>query len=152
MSIKAELDAELKEAMRARDQARLDVIRQINTEVSREVKAAAFQGEADDALYRRVIAAYAKKMRKALEEYEGYGERGAEAAAKLRFEVEYLQRWLPRGPSEQEIERLVAAAIEQLGVTDPKQAGRVTGHVMKNTPGLDGGTVNAIARRLLGSD
>lgn len=152
MSIQQELQAELKEAMRARDQRRLDVIRQINTEVAKAVKAAGFEGEADDELYRGVIAAYAKKMRKALEEYESYGERGAEAAAKLRFEVQYLQRWLPQGPSEEEIESLVAAAIEELGVTDPKQAGRVTGHVMKNTPGLDGGTVNRIARRLLGGD
>ena len=35
-------------------------------------------------------------MSKALEEYESYGERGADAAAKLRFEVEYLSRWLPK--------------------------------------------------------
>jgi len=152
MAIRDELDAELKSAMRARDRNRMDVIRQINAEIGRAVTAPGFEGEPDDEMYRRTIGAYAKKMRKALAEYDSYGERGVEAAAKLRFEVEYLQRWLPQGPSPEKLEAIVAATIERLGVTDPKQAGRVTGQVMKSNPGLDGGTVNALVRRLLGSE
>ncbi len=151
MRISDELALELREAMRARDRARLDVIRQINAEVGRAVTAPGFEGDADDDLVRGVMAAYAKKMAKALAEYESYGDRGADAAAKLRFEVEYLQRWLPRGPSDDEIAALVASAVHELGVTDPKQAGRLTGHVMKSTPGLDGATVSRIVREALES-
>ena len=151
MSIQEELTAELKEAMRARDRTRLDVIRQVNSEIERAVTAAGFEAEVDDDLYRDVIAAYAKKMGKALAEFESYGERGAGAAAKLRFEVDYLQRWLPQGPSEDEVIALVTATIEELGVTDPKQAGRVTGQVMKDNPGLDGSVVNRLVRERLAS-
>lgn len=150
MSIKDELAEEMKDAMRARDRVRLDAIRQINSEISRKVTEPGFEGPVDDDLYREVIAAYAKKMSKALEEYEGYGERGAEPAAKLRAEVEYLQRWLPEAPSDEEIAAIVDAAIADLGVEDPKQAGRVTGHVMKGHPGLDGAAVNRIVRERLG--
>ena len=73
MSIKEELSAELNDAMRAHDRNRLDVVRQINTEVARAVSAPGFTGEADDELYLRTIAAYAKKMGKALTDYESYG-------------------------------------------------------------------------------
>ena len=85
MTIRDELQDELKDAMRTHDRNRSDVVRQINSEVSRAVKAPGFKGEADDELYRKTISSYAKKMSKALTDYESYGDRGAQAAAKLRF-------------------------------------------------------------------
>ena len=151
VSIREQLDAEMKDALKAHDRARLDVIRQIKSEIDRAVTAPGFSGEADDDLYEQVIAAYAKKMAKAVTEYEGYGDRGADALAKLRFEVEYLQRWLPETASEDEVARLVDAAIAELGVDDPKRAGQVIGHLMKSHSGLDGGMVGRRVREKLGS-
>ena len=152
MSIAEELKAELKEGMRARDRNRVDVIRQVNSEIERAVTAPGFEGEADDELYRKTIAAYAKKMAKALLEYEGYGDRGAEAAAKLRYEVEFLARWLPQAPSEEETETIVDAVVQELGASDATAMGRVMGHIMKQHPGLDGGVVNKLVRQRLASD
>lgn len=152
MSIKDELNDELKDAMRKHDRNRIDVVRQISTEISRAVTAPGFDGEADDELYRKTIAGYAKKMGKALAEYESYGDRGAEAAAKLRFEVEYLGRWLPKAPSAEELAVLVDATVQELGATDMKAMGQVMGHVMKQHPGLDGSTVSRLARERLSAD
>ena len=115
MSIRDELHDELKDAMRAPDRNRIDVVRQIKTEIGRAVTAPGFKGEADDELYRKTIAAYAKKMGKALAEYESYGDRGAEAAAKLRFEVEYLERWLPKAPSTEEVAAMVVGIAASAG-------------------------------------
>ena len=114
MSIEEELKAELKDAMRERDRNRIDVIRQVTSEIQRAVTAPGFEGDTDDELYRKTIAAYAKKMAKALVEYEGYGERGADSAAKLRFEVEFLGRWLPQGPSEADTKGVVDAVVQEL--------------------------------------
>lgn len=150
MSIKDELTQELKDAMRARDRDRLDVIRQINTDVSRVMTEPGHPAAADDELYLRVIGAYVKKMGKALEEFEKLGERGAEASVKLRFEVDYLSRWLPKALSEDEVAAIVDAAIAELGVTDPKAMGRVMGQVMKSHAGLDGGVVRRIVLQRLG--
>ena len=153
MTIKEELDVELKDAMRNRDRDRIDVIRQINNEVGRAVTAPGFKGEADDELYRGLIAAYAKKMAKALKEYEGYGERGLEGAAKLRFEVEFLARWMPKTASEADVTAIVDAVVVELGATDVKAMGQVMGHIMKHHEGLDGGMVNRLVReRLTPSD
>ena len=152
MSIKDELTEELKDAMRTHDRNRIDVVRQITTEIARAVTAPGFEGDADDELYRKTIKAYAKKMGKAIAEYESLGERGAEAAAKLRFEVEYLQRWLPKAPSAEELQAIVERAVTELGATDMKAMGQVMGHLMKKHPGLDGAVVNRLVRARLSAE
>ena len=150
MSIKDELRSELKDAMRQHDQRRLDVIRQVETEISLAKSAPGFKGEIDDALYRQVIAAYAKKMDKAREEYAALGGRAQEMADKLAFEVQYLSRWLPRKLGEEETRALVRQTIAELGVSDPKQLGKVVGQLMKTRKeDLDGGLVNRIVREEL---
>jgi uncharacterized protein YqeY len=151
MTIKDELAAELKDAMLSKDAPRRDVIRQVETEVSMVRSDPGFEGEVDDALYERVIGSYVKKMDKSREEYEGYGERGEAMAAKLRFEVDYLRRWLPQVLDEASTRTLVINAIEELGAAgDDKSAGRVIGHIMKtHGKDVDGGLVNRIVREEL---
>ena len=151
MSIQEELAAELRDAMKAKDVRRRDVIRQIETEVATAKTQPGFSGEVDDAFYQKVIASYVKKMDKTRAEYEGYGERGADMAAKLAFEVEYLSKWIPQKLGEAETTELIRAAIAELGVEgDEKAAGRVTGHLMKTRgKDLDGGLVNRLVREEL---
>jgi uncharacterized protein YqeY len=152
VSLKDEFDDELKDAMRTRDRNRVDVVRQIRTEVGRAMKAPGFSGEADDELYRATIASYAKKMGKALVEYEGFGERGAEAAAKLRFEVAYLSRWLPKAVSEKDVAAFVETAVQELGANGLKDVGRVMGALMKAHPGIDGAIASRLVRTRLTTD
>ena len=148
MSIKEELANELREAMRAKDGPRRDVIRQIETQVSVARSEPGFSGEVDDDLYRRVIGSYVKKMDKTRHEYLEMGERGASLAAKLGYEVDYLSRWLPQKLDEARTRELVRETIEDLGVAgDEKAAGRVTGQLMKeHGKDLDGGLVNRLVR------
>ena len=150
-TIKEQFAQELKDAMKARDVDRRDVIRQIDTEVALARSAPGFTGEVDDDLYRQVIASYSKKMDKARTEYLGLGPRGQEMVRKLGWEVEYLSRWLPIRLDEAATEALVQAAIAELGVSgDPKAAGRVIGQVMKNHKDeVDGGLVNRLVAAAL---
>jgi hypothetical protein len=153
MTIESELASELRDAMKAHDQRRMDVIRQIATEVSRAKSEPGFEGAVDDALYQSVITAYVKKMEKAKAEFEALGERGEAQAAKLGYEVEYLGRWLPETLSEEATKAFVDAAIAELKADDPRMVGRVTGHVMKTGPGgLDGALVSRMVREALGAE
>ncbi len=151
MSIREELASELRDAMRAQDAPRRDVIRQIETEISVARSEPGFSGELDDDLYRRVIGAYVKKMDKTRQEYLDVGERGAAMAAKLGYEVEYLSRWLPQKLDEAQTRDLVKKTIHDLGVAaDEKAAGRVTGQLMKeHGKDLDGALVNRLVREEL---
>jgi uncharacterized protein len=150
MTIKEELAAELRDAMKAGDKPRRNVIRQVETEVAMARSAPGFTGETDDELYTSVIASYVKKMAKAEAEFKAAGTRGEEQAAKLAYEVDYLSRWLPDLAGEDETRAIVSTAIAELGVTDPKMAGRVIGHIMKSGQGLDGGLVSRLVREELG--
>lgn len=151
MGIQEELAAELKDAIKSRDKARSNVIRQVETEVAVAKAAPGFTGSADDDLYKATIISYVKKMEKARAEYEELGERGADQAAKLAYEVGYLSRWTPQLPDEDETRQIVQNAITELGVDDPKMVGRVMGHIMKSGIELDGGLVNRIVREELGA-
>jgi len=151
MTIQEQLITELRSAMKEKDAPRRDVIRQVQTEVAIAKSQPEFTDEVDDAFYRKVIASYVKKMDKSREEYAALGERGEEMADKLAFEVEYLSQWLPTKLDEPQTRRLVAAAVEELGVSgDEKAAGRVTGHLMKNHgEDLDGSLVIRLVRKEL---
>lgn len=152
--IHEQLQDELRDAMRAGDKPRKDVIRQIETEVSTARSEPGFSGEADDALYEKVIASYVKKMDKSRQEYLEMGERGAAMAEKLAFEIEYLGRWLPKKLGEDETRQLVRETISELGVAgDPRASGRVTGTLMKSRGAdLDGGLVARIVAEELAVD
>ncbi len=149
--IKDEIQTEFKDAMKSKDAPRRDVIRQINSEVSTRKAAPGFDGNDGDDFYVAVIGSYVKKMDKARQEYEGLGERGAEMAAKLAYEVEYLSRWLPTKLDEEATRALVEGVVADLGVAgDPKAKGRVMGTLMKDhKDDLDGGLVNRIVSEAL---
>jgi len=151
MTIKDQLSANLKDAMRAKDKARINVIRQIEAEIGLRRSAPGFDGALDDELYLETILSYVKKMKKAQAEFEAAGERGREHASKLAFEVEYLSQWLPAQVDEATTRDVVKRAIIELGVDDPKQVGRVIGHILKSSAGLDGGLVNRLVREELGA-
>jgi len=152
MTIKEELGAELKEALKTGDRNRKDVIRAIETEVSRAKAEPGFEGDVNDDLYRTVIGSYVKKMTKARREYDDLGERGEEMALKLAYETDYLARWLPTLLDETGTRELVYQAITELSVEDPKRAGQVVGHIMKShRDEVDGGLVNRLVREALGA-
>lgn len=150
MSIQEQLTEDQKTAMRAGDRATLNVIRQVQTEVSVASKAEGFTGEVGDELYRDTIASYVKKMEKARKEFEAAGERGAENAAKLAFEIDYLSKYLPQKLGEEETRALVQRVIAEVGASDSKEKGRVIGAVMKSGEEVDGGLVARIVTEELG--
>jgi len=149
MTIKDDLATNLREAMRAKDKPRINVIRQIESEIALQKSAPGFSGEVDDTLYRETIASYVKKMKKAKGEFEAAGERGAEQAAKLAFEIDYLAQWLPEQLDEDATLQIVRRVIAELGVDDPKEMGRVMGQIMRGSENLDGALVNRLVREEL---
>jgi uncharacterized protein len=150
MAIEQELDGRLKQALRDRDQPTLDVVRMIKSKVQERRTAKGFAGAIDDALLRDVIGAYKKQLQKAAEEYEKVGTRGAEQLAKLRFEIDFCSGFLPATMGDAELRALVGERIVALGVTDPKQVGKLVGDVMKTHRGqVEASDVKRIAEEVL---
>src|SRR6266850_2631822 len=95
------------------------------------ISAKGFSGTVDDALVLDVIGAYRKQLQKALAEFEKVGERGAAHVAQLRFELEFCERYLPKGMDESALRTLVRERLDALKIADAKQVGRLVGDVLK---------------------
>ena len=144
MALIDDLSTSLKEAMKAKDKPKLDAIRQVQTEIAK--KKSEKGEETTDELVLGVISSYVKKMAKAVDEYNSLGERGAEMAEKIQFEIDFLSQWLPEQLSEEDVEKLVDEVLAELGEVDMSQMGRIIGAVMAKGDGIDGSIVSRVVK------
>ena len=150
MALAEQLDDTLKHAIKDKDPRTANVVRMLKTRLTERATSKGFSGEVNDAVVVDVIGAYRKQLQKALAEYERLGDRGAAQAAQLRFEIEFCERFLPRGLDPAALEAVVRERIAALGLTDAKQAGRLVGEVMKTHKGqVDAADVKRVAEALL---
>ena len=150
MSLEQTLNETLTRAIRDKDQRTADIIRMIKSRIGERRTAKGFSGTVDDALVLDVIGAYRKQLQKALVEFEKIGERGAAHAAQLRFELEFCERYLPRGMDETALRALVRERLDALKIADAKQVGRLVGDVMKTHKGqVEAADVKRLAEEML---
>ncbi|HEX3175074.1 MAG TPA: GatB/YqeY domain-containing protein [Methylomirabilota bacterium] len=150
MALEQQLTDTLTQAIREKDTRTADVVRMLKTRLTERRTAKGFSGTMDDAAVVDVIGAYRKQLQKAVAEYEKLGDRGAAQVAQLRFEIAFCERFLPRGLDESAVRNLVLDRMKSLGITDPKQSGRLVGDIMKTHKGqVDAGDVKRIADEVL---
>lgn len=145
MSLKEQLQADLKKAMLERDQLRLDTLRLVVSAVkNQEIQNKA---ELDDAATLKVLASEAKKRQDSIEAYEKGGR--AEMAEKEKLEKDIIASYLPEQLSEAEIEAVVKETVTQLNATIA-DFGKVMGAVMAKLKGqADGNIVSALVKKNL---
>lgn len=131
MSIEADLNAKLKAAMRAKDKPALNLIRMIKSRLKETTTTAGFDGEVNDDLWLKVIRSYAKQQQKAIALYEKAGDEGAEHIAGIKWELEWMQPYLPQSADAATVRGWVDAAIAGLGGKENARFGAVMGAVMK---------------------
>ena len=112
MPLEQQLNDTLTKAIKEKDAPTADVVRMIKSKIGERRTAKGFSGTVDDALVLDVIGAYRKQLQKALVEFEKVGERGAAHVSQLRFELEFVERYLPKGMDEAALRALVR---ERLG-------------------------------------
>jgi hypothetical protein len=152
MSLEQELTDRLTQAIKTKDGPTADVVRMIKTRLQERRTAKDFSGALNDAVVLEVIGAYRKLLQKAIAEYEKLGERGAEQAAKLRFEMDFCEGYLPKGLDEAAVRALVQERIRSLGIAEAKQVGRLVGDIMKTHKGqVEAADVKRMAEEMLKS-
>ena len=88
-------------------------------------------------------------MTKAVEEYQSLGDRGAEMAEKIQYEIDFLSDWLPEQLSDEDVEKIVDEVLNEIGEVDISQMGKVIGAVMSKGEGIDGSVVSKIVKAKL---
>jgi uncharacterized protein YqeY len=147
MSLRDRLTEDLKLAMKARDQLRMDVIRMIKAAVlNKEVE---MKKDLDDAEMSRIMTTMIKQRKESVEQYEK-GQR-AELAAKERQEISIIESYLPKALSADELERIVETVIRETGADSAKDMGAVMKTVMARLAGqpVDGKHVSDLVRSKL---
>jgi len=151
MGIEAQLTTRLTEAMRAKRQPEINVLRMLKTQASKDRTAPGFTCDDEEAFWLGVIQKYARQQKKALAEYEPLGERAAAQIAEIKYELEYLAEFEPKKLGEAETAALVDAAISETGAAGAKMLGKVVGAVMKaHKDEVDAELVKRLAAAKLG--
>ena len=151
MTLKDNIQEDLKQAMIAKDELRLSTIRMLKSALQYfEIAKGGAGYNATDEDVVEVVDKEIKKRRESIEMFEKGGRQ--ELADKEKTELEILQTYLPKQLSEDEVRTLVDEAIAQTGATTISDMGKVMGTLMPKTKGkADGKMVSSIVREKLGS-
>ena len=135
MSLQENIDRDFKEAMRARDDIRLSVLRMIKTAVKN--KQVELRRPLEDEEFLGVLTSQAKQRRDSIDQFKSGG-RG-DLVDREEAELKIIETYLPQQLSRSQMEEAVAALIIELDAKSVKDMGRVMKALMSRFQGqLDG--------------
>lgn len=148
MSMLADVNLRITQAMKARDAPVLSALRMLKAALTnKEIE----KGRAlDDPEALQVVTTLIKQRRESIEQFKKGGRQ--DLVDKEQVDLVLLEELMPPPMSVAEIEDVVAAAIAETGATAPRDMGRVMKAAMAALAGrpIDGKLVNETVRRKLG--
>jgi uncharacterized protein YqeY len=150
MTLPERIDSDLKEAMRAKDAARLGVLRMLKSALKYSaIEKSGAEAQLDDAEAVQVIRKQVKQRQDSIESFEKGGR--PELAAKEKDELAILNAYLPQGLKAEELAQIVGETIKELGATSRAQMGAVMKALQGRLAGrADGKTLSQEVQRQLG--
>jgi uncharacterized protein YqeY len=149
MNLSERIDADLKDAMRAKDALKLSVLRMLKAALKNAaIEKSGADAEISDAEAAQVIRKQVKQRQDSIESFEKGGR--AELAAKEKEELSILNSYLPQAMSAAEIAQAVRETIAETGATSKAQMGIVMKAVQAKVAGrADGRTLSAEVQKQL---
>lgn len=146
MSLKVRLMDELKTSMKNKDKTRKNVITMLRAAIKQREIDERIELTDDDII--EVIARQVKQKRDSIEDFKKADRQ--DLIDLTVEEIEILSEYLPEQLTEEEVDEIVKAAIDEVGANSSKDIGKVMGKVMPQVKGkADGGIVNRIVRQYL---
>ncbi len=131
MSLKENLQQDMKTAMRAGEKRQLSIIRLINAAIKqREVDE---RIELDDDQVTTVIDKMAKQRRESIQQYDKAGR--DDLSDQEKYELRVLQTYLPKQLDEAEIDAMIEAAVTATGASSIKDMGKIMGQLKPKLAG-----------------
>jgi len=148
MSLEQQIMAEMKDAMKAKNEGVLRSLRAIKAEIIKAKTEPGAGGEINEEIEQKFLQKMMKQRRDSLDIFEKQGRE--DLAIKEKEEIEVIERFLPKQLSEVEIKEAVAVIIAQTGAASSADMGKVMGVASKQLAGLaDGKTISNIVKELL---
>ena len=148
MSLEVKIMAEMKDAMKSKNEAVLRALRAIKAEIIKAKTEPGANGEIDEATEQKFLQKKMKQRKDSLDIFEKQGRE--DLAEKEREEMAVIEKFLPKQLTEAEIKEAVKNIIAETGASSAADMGKVMGLASKQLAGLaDGKTISAIVKEML---
>jgi uncharacterized protein len=148
MSLEQKIMAEMKEAMKAKDEATLRGLRAIKAEIIKAKTEPGAGGEISEEKEVSMLQKMTKQRKDSLEIYQQQNR--PDLAQKEQEEIAIIERFLPRQLSSDELKQELQQIISETGASSPADMGKVMGAASKKLAGrADGKTISAAVKELL---
>lgn len=151
MSIQEQIIADIKEAMKAKDQDKLRVLRSLKAKLMEKEISERKDGEAklSDEQAVEVLMKAAKQRKESIEQFEEGGRE--DLADNEKKELALIEEYLPEMMDEDEVRKIVQEKIKALSASGPEHMGKVMGPLMGQLKGkAEGSLVSKIVKEELG--
>ena len=148
MSLQKKVMTAMKDAMKSKDQTALTALRAVKSAILLVQTESGASGELSEEQEMKLLQ---KQVKQRKDSAAIFVEQGREdLAAPELAEASVIEQFLPEALSEEEVEKVVAAVIEQTGASGMKDMGKVMGMVTKQLAGqADGKTISTIVKSKL---
>lgn len=141
-----QLNNEIKEAMKAKDEIKLGTLRMVKTAMNNAAIAKS-KNELDDTEELEIIQKQAKQRRESIDSFEKGGR--AELAAKEKAELAILEAYLPKQLTDDEIKGICQDVVARVGAKSLAEMGAIMKELMPRVKGkADGARVQGILKSL----
>lgn len=148
MNLEQKVMAEMKDAMKAKDEASLRGLRAIKAEIIKAKTEPGVNGELTEDVENKMLQKMLKQRKDSLEIYQTQNR--ADLAKKEEEEIAIIEKFLPKQMDEAELKDALKAIIEKVGASSPADMGKIMGVATKELAGkADGKTISATVKELL---
>lgn len=148
MSLEKKVMDQMKDAMKAKDEAGLRTLRAIKAAILIEKTAEGASGEISEASELKMLQKMAKQRRDSIDIF--VTQNREDLAVKEREELAIIEKFLPQQMSSEELHAAVKAIIEQTGASSPADMGKVMGVASKQLAGkAEGKAISDAVKSLL---
>ncbi|MGZ3901240.1 MAG: GatB/YqeY domain-containing protein [Bacteroidia bacterium] len=147
MSLLERLNNDMKQAMKNKEKDKLSVIRMVKASLQNEaIKLGTKELSENDEL--TVLSREVKQRKDSLHEFDKAGRE--DLVDKLRTELTYVELYLPKQLSEEELTEIVKETVSEIGATSKADMGKVMAALMPKVKGkADGSLVNKLVQQHL---
>ncbi|HEY4548753.1 MAG TPA: GatB/YqeY domain-containing protein [Bacillus sp. (in: firmicutes)] len=146
MSLLERLNSDIKQAMKNKEKDKLSVIRMVKSSIQNEAIKTGNELSEDEEL--TVLSREVKQRKDSLHEFDKAGRQ--DLVEKIRTELQYVELYMPKQLSEEEVSEIVKQAISETGASSKAEMGKVMAVIMPKVKGkAEGSLVNKLVQQHL---
>ena len=150
MSLKQQIDSDIKEAMKAKDKEQLKALRSIKSLILLAETEKGAKEELTEDAEMKLLTKAAKQRKESAETYASNGRQ--ELADNELAELAIIEKYLPKQLSQEELELKLKEIINSVGAKGPSDMGKVMGAATKELAGkADGKAISMTVKNMLNS-